>query len=467
MSAEPFFSDDKLETLVLNCVILPADGSRPRIAPMTVRTVTTDDIASLTSFNRCVDMTGVFGDEYGKTQVVAHKTVRQGRRHAPSIYLFFYNLSPKLPINLSIAHVTGVTSNQLQAEKRTFYTGDIVVMKVQIQSEEISCFVKGLDADLSELRVLENFLRGRYRRGELKRVSEPECEKAISMKFSTEDRKVTRSFELPPRLERRIFETCALEYPETRTTLVLLAKRVHAWIDPILISTVIINVDGRGSDQLLQRFLSKLTNGKPAEYYARHVKNLTILGHLYHEVADMVNNVLAICSGVERLRLEPFFASADLRIPQVAHNLRRLTIKLGSLQYETTPSFHRPYFANLTHLHLWDPYWSNFPGWENLTSLTHLAFVYTGTRKRVAHLMKTLPGIQYVAIGSYDEDQYKKYTGAVVNNNPPFGTAWGVRVVFLSELPTDDWERGVKGQGDFWDVVEQEVERRLAEGSAA
>jgi len=33
-------------------------------------------------------------------------------------------------------------------------------------------------------------------------------------------------------------------------------------------------------------------------------------------------------------------------------------------------------------------------------------------------------------------------------------------VVYMNGIPLDDWGRGVRGQGDFWDVVEWEVERR-------
>ena len=39
----------------------------------------------------------------------------------------------------------------------------------------------------------------------------------------------------------------------------------------------------------------------------------------------------------------------------------------------------------------------------------------------------------------------------------------GVRAVFSGEILEHDWEQGTKGEG-FWDLVEQEVERRLGEG---
>ena len=35
----------------------------------------------------------------------------------------------------------------------------------------------------------------------------------------------------------------------------------------------------------------------------------------------------------------------------------------------------------------------------------------------------------------------------------------------VCELCFCDWEHGARGEGDFWDLVEQEVERRLQEGS--
>ena len=77
-------------------------------------------------------------------------------------------------------------------------------------------------------------------------------------------------------------------------------------------------------------------------------------------------------------------------------------------------------------------------------------------------LMQRLPAVRYVALGSYKS---RKYGHATVNNSPHIRAAWGVRVVHLGEIPTHDWERGARGEGDFWDIVEQEVERRLEEGS--
>ena len=79
--------------------------------------------------------------------------------------------------------------------------------------------------------------------------------------------------------------------------------------------------------------------------------------------------------------------------------------------------------------------------------------------------MQSLPAIQYVALGYYNGDERYRYADVVVNNSPHFRAAWGVRVVALGNIPRSDWKRGARGEDDFWNVVEDEVERRLQDGS--
>jgi hypothetical protein len=165
MPAEPLFLNDKLETLVRKCIVFPADSSEARIVHMIARTVTDeDDILSLKMHSRCVDLASTFGDDYRKTQVMVYNGVPDGIQ---GTYLFFYNQSPNLPINLSVAHVIGVTPSHLKTKKRLFWRGDVVAMKVKPESELIDFIVESLDADLFELSRLEEFLREKYQVGEL------------------------------------------------------------------------------------------------------------------------------------------------------------------------------------------------------------------------------------------------------------------------------------------------------------
>lgn len=306
------------------------------------------------------------------------------------------------------------------------------------------------------------------------------------------DQKITGPPKLSPDLERRIFEMCAFEDPEMCTVLVLVARRVHVWlvgmtiisyhfihmntrIDVILISTVCITEDLESNERVryffqksnrnrLELFLAKLNNGKPPEYYAQHIKNLAIFSVFFESKG--IDRILAICTGVENLVLLGLGPSLDFNFfehPRAAgRSLRRLTINLSQHYYGSMRNFYYPCFANITHLHLTDDDddWPTYAGWETLVSLTHLALACSGPPEKALPLIQTLPSIQYVALGHYCGGERYKYAETTVNNHFHIRAAWGSRVVFLSDIPQSDWERGARGEGDFWDLVEREVEIR-------
>ena len=244
----------------------------------------------------------------------------------------------------------------------------------------------------------------------------------------------------------------------------LLTQRRYTRIDPLLITTIVIKDFGSISEQWerLRRFLAKLTNGKPVAYYAQHIKNLAIPGVFSQH--EMINRILNICTGVENLLLLGTDEGFNLlENPHASRNLRRLCIELQkSFPPGSTPTFYHPCFANLTHLHLCDDenQWPTYVGWETLTSLTHLAF-YFAEPEEIMRLIQTLPTIQYVAIGHYDDSEMCRFAHATVNNSAQVREICGARVVFLSGISRNDWERGARGEGDFWDLVEQETKRRL------
>lgn len=164
MSDDPFFRGDKFQRLLRKCVVFPADGSETRIVYMVVRTVTVNDISPLSSYSRCVDVASTFGDDYRKTKVMSNKNAWDG---VESNYIFFYNLSLNLPINLNVAHLLGVTPSHLKARKRLFWRGDIVAMKVQLDSESSFIVKECLNANRLDLNSLEQFLLEKYRNGNL------------------------------------------------------------------------------------------------------------------------------------------------------------------------------------------------------------------------------------------------------------------------------------------------------------
>ena len=204
-------------------------------------------------------------------------------------------------------------------------------------------------------------------------------------------------------------------------------------------------------------------DSKPPEFYSKHVKNLWISAA---DDRQAFERILSICSGVENLALFPmrrriFYPFVPfLDIPNAGSHLRRLTCKLEYLfiPWSTNQNFHHPCFANITHLHLFDETedWSTYEGFENLRSLTHLAFSCC-SQKELAILMPKLPALEYVAFCSYKIDESE----LSVSRRVPI-EVYGIKVVWIEGLCMDDWERGAAGRGDFWELVEQEVAMRRA-----
>ena len=241
-------------------------------------------------------------------------------------------------------------------------------------------------------------------------------------------------------------------------------------IEPILYEIVILDNYGRRSQASsltykpsFELFMANI-DSKPPEFYSKHVKNLWI------STADdpsAFERILSVCSGVENLLLFSHRRSINLpfipflEIPNAGSHLRRLTCKLETLfpPWSTMQNFQHPFFAKLTHLHLYDEEedWPAYVGFENLLSLTHLAFACCGPEE-LATVMPKLPAIEYVAICYHKMDECVP----AVSRRVPV-EVYGIKVVWIDGLSINDWEGGATGRADFWDLVEREVDRRRAE----
>jgi hypothetical protein len=198
---------------------------------------------------------------------------------------------------------------------------------------------------------------------------------------------------------------------------------------------------------------------KPPEFYSKHVKNLWISAPV-DPVAFL--RILTLCSGIENLVLFPWRHGISFQEHlNSTSSLRRLTLKLEHLflPYSTGQHFNYPFFANITHLHLYDESeeWSAYAGFEHLRSLTHLALACCGP-DHLGIVMPKLPAIEYVALCSYKNT----YGRPVINREVPV-EVYGIKVVWLYGLTRRDWECGTTGRADFWDIVEKEVARRRTE----
>ncbi|KAJ6508152.1 hypothetical protein C8R45DRAFT_966485 [Mycena sanguinolenta] len=174
---------------------------------------------------------------------------------------------------------------------------------------------------------------------------------------------------LPPELEHRIFETAALARPTSIPALMLVAKRVRCWVEPILYHVVFLrrSAHDEAYDLGLPIFTPDAVEQRPYEYF-QHVRYLFI-GASVDET--MLQAWLRACTGITNL-----FAQCDYT-PEILPLLSRLT----EIRYLTISGdvFSDPFSfsPNLTHLELLDSESNLDHICQSITlipRLTHIAF---------------------------------------------------------------------------------------------
>nr|GAT61143.1 predicted protein [Mycena chlorophos] len=178
---------------------------------------------------------------------------------------------------------------------------------------------------------------------------------------------------LPQDLEQLVFEGTAVAFPQTITSLVLVAHRVHVWMQPILFHTL------RLTKKNIPRFID-LTNSKSPEFLARNIR--TIVSPLELIEIERYYAALAKCTGVRSLAMGTQNVESHSFLQILAGlALQRLAIALYSLKSARAtgisdyPVGNEPAFRNLTHVEVFDepPRAQLIPFLKMLPRLTHLA----------------------------------------------------------------------------------------------
>lgn len=120
---------DPHEAIVRNVILYPADGGEPRITPMTFNKEGAK--ANPYSFYTIhVDLRGLYGQH--NMHATRHHMIdleNQPDKSTEGDYDLFHNISPKLPINASMARLVGVDPKR--PGQRPLWRGDVVVVKRQ------------------------------------------------------------------------------------------------------------------------------------------------------------------------------------------------------------------------------------------------------------------------------------------------------------------------------------------------
>ncbi|KAF7367202.1 hypothetical protein MSAN_00980500 [Mycena sanguinolenta] len=151
---------------------------------------------------------------------------------------------------------------------------------------------------------------------------------------------------LPPELERGIFEIAALARPAAIPVLMLVARRVRIWVEPLLYRVVFlkdVSMDNIGLPVFTAAALEQISHN------LRHVKYLFIDDESI-EVTDVEEWLLA-CPGITNLYAQ--FGCTPTILPSISSftDITHLTIDVRALSGTTVPL---PLFLAVTHLELLD-----------------------------------------------------------------------------------------------------------------
>ncbi|KAJ7184687.1 hypothetical protein C8R46DRAFT_1208866 [Mycena filopes] len=252
----------------------------------------------------------------------------------------------------------------------------------------------------------------------------------------------------PPELEQYIFEITGRLYPAMIPTLLLVARRIQIWIEPLLYEVIWPLRPSRA------RAVLAAMATKPAPFF-QNVRHLFLDFPSPFTVED-AHNLIRICPNLVNLAVVgPYSHPALLPILSGLH-LRRLAM-CSTLFARDAIDFHHPIFASITHLDLIDVNESVHAGLPLLPALTHLCvnadFAVDAMHTLLADctLLKLLVNVWPRSMADDAEERA---------NTIPFKDPRLVVYVYTDYW--HDWEAGAQGRGDFWDEAEAFVARKRA-----
>ncbi|KAJ7835246.1 hypothetical protein B0H14DRAFT_1137333 [Mycena olivaceomarginata] len=282
---------------------------------------------------------------------------------------------------------------------------------------------------------------------------------------------------LPPELERTIFEIAARSRPVTIPKLMLVARRVRTWVEPLLYSVVCV-ADTPPIDGLPHFTMDILANAlkqKPTSFFKDSVHNVFVgfTGEFFHpSFFSQIRSFLDACTGIITLYIADIYMAPMLLLRYLSPMpLRHLTVKATAL-FDGGLYFKDPAFRHVTHLHLlgnlfmggrglstWDSLDGSDPkewtkGLTSIPHLTHFAFNSPNSRELVYPALHACPRLECcILLCPIGVD----------------GTAWlsgsgDVRFVVANAPEAQaDWQYGVIGVEDMWTRAEAVIAGRRAE----
>ncbi|KAJ6473926.1 hypothetical protein DFH09DRAFT_1343451 [Mycena vulgaris] len=262
---------------------------------------------------------------------------------------------------------------------------------------------------------------------------------------------------LPVELERSIFETAARAHPASIPTLLLVAARVRAWLEPLLFQVLSIHTTDGPKTPLFRSPFSRWRN---------HVRHLGFSGRGPNNDPNQksIATILSMCNETVNLAFFDMFPSYNLHDALKALHLQRLSTRLDGMFGPKHRNFAHGMFSHLTHLDILDfgaQSWETWSGLAQMPHLTHLSFHDNYIPNSVIHsALVECPSLTVLVIVFSTQtqlDEFMPHPREFITD-PRF-------VVLLVADPLADWEAGAWGGEDYWLRAQRLVEKRCSEGS--
>ncbi|KAJ7144498.1 hypothetical protein C8R44DRAFT_760013 [Mycena epipterygia] len=265
---------------------------------------------------------------------------------------------------------------------------------------------------------------------------------------------------LPIELERHIFEIAILIHPWSAAVLILVARRVQIWIEPLLYKVLRICPTPRKhmEIQIPVERICGLIKSKPASFFHDHVRHISLYGE--NHIDDIIP-LFAVCDAVLDISLS-IASGASILLPSLgALPLQRLTANLTFLfPGPSGPDFGHPIFTNITHLALYGHPghgWDTWSGLAQIPGLTHLSFHNYGIDLPICHgALLHCKALEVLANVFPSKDYLNPFPDYVtVTADPRF-----VVLVVPDFIMIGDWEVGAWGGADCWVRASELVRKR-------
>ncbi|KAJ7176965.1 hypothetical protein C8R46DRAFT_1213535 [Mycena filopes] len=269
---------------------------------------------------------------------------------------------------------------------------------------------------------------------------------------------------LPPDLEREIFEWLALAHPRDIPSLLLVARRVKIWTEPLLYRTLSVTAARTtgGTMRISEDGALKLLGpNQPASFLYDHVRRLAVT----NVSSDTVAPLLSKCSGTQYLAI--YQTPLDpTQLPLIAAMpVRRLSVDLTALFGRRAEiDLRHSLFQRLTH---WDIFETDLEdswmaGLAALPCLTHISFntdLTLGVHQDEPTFFRTLLAdcksleVLILVFLSKEERQH------IIQDYTYFGEDPRSVLMVVGDFLAD-WELGATGGADCWMRAEIFIRRR-------